>query len=109
MKPDLNINGPLDICGYSDADYSEDNDTQKSVTGYIVIIDREVIAWHSWSKKTVTLSVTESGYSAITEVFFEMLFFRAILLFMEVVVEYPITVHVDNIVDVLLSDDTLVS
>ena len=33
MKPDVNINGPWELCGYSDADYPGDNDTWKSVTG----------------------------------------------------------------------------
>ena len=33
MKPEENINVPQGICGYSDADYARDNDTQKIVTG----------------------------------------------------------------------------
>ena len=45
--------------GYSDADYAGDNNTQKSVTGYIVLINGEVIYWRLKSHKKVTLSVTE--------------------------------------------------
>ena len=45
MKPDRNINVPWELCGYSDVDYEGDNNTQKSVIGYIVIINGEVIAW----------------------------------------------------------------
>ena len=45
MKPDGNINGPWEIRGYSDADYAGDNDTKKSVTGYIVLINGSVTAW----------------------------------------------------------------
>ena len=37
-KPDRNINGTWELHGYSDADYAGDNDTQKSVTVYIVLI-----------------------------------------------------------------------
>ena len=59
MKPDEYINGPCEICLYSDADYAGDNDTRKSMTGYIVIINGAVIAWNSRSQKTVTLSTTE--------------------------------------------------
>ena len=29
MKPDRNINGPCELCSYSDMDYVGDNDTQK--------------------------------------------------------------------------------
>ena len=66
------------------------------MTGYIVIINRAVISWILRSHKTVTLSVTEAEYSAITDVCCEILFMRVILLFMGVVVEYPIIVHVDK-------------
>ena len=45
MKPDGNINEPWELSGYSDADYTGDNDTRKSVTGYIVLINGAVIDW----------------------------------------------------------------
>ena len=60
MKPDENINVPQELCGYSDADYARDNDTQKIVTGYIVLINGAVIVWSLLGYKTITLSVTES-------------------------------------------------
>ena len=53
--------------------------------------------------KTVTLSVTEAEYLAITEVCYRIIFFRAIVLLIGVVVQYPITMNVDNIGDILLS------
>ena len=92
MKPDRNINGPWELRGYSDADYAGNNDTRKIMTGYIVLINGAVMAWCSQSQKTVTLSVTEAEYSAITDVCCEILFMRVILLFMGVVVEYQIIV-----------------
>ena len=61
--------------------YIGDNDTQKSVTRYIVIINGAFIAWRLQIQKIVTLSVTEAEYSVITEVCFEILFVHAILLF----------------------------
>ena len=33
MKPDKNINGTQELCGYSDADYAGHNGTWKIVTG----------------------------------------------------------------------------
>ena len=104
MKPDWNINGPWEQHGYSDADYAGDNDTGENLTGYIVIINRVVIAWRSWIQKAVTLSVIEAEYSAITEVCYEILFMCAILLFMGVVDEYPIMVLIDNVGAVLISE-----
>ena len=55
MKPDRNINGPWELCGYSDVDYAGYNDTRKIVTSYIVLINRSVISWSLQSQKTVTL------------------------------------------------------
>ena len=63
MKPDVNINGPWKIHGYSDVDYACGNYTRKSVTGYIVIINGALIAWILRSQKKVTLSITEVIYS----------------------------------------------
>ena len=85
MKPDVNLNGPWELRVYSDVEYAGYNDTQKIVTGYIVLIDWSVIAWRLRSQKIVTLSVTESKYSEIIEVSFEILFYRMISLFMGVV------------------------
>ena len=45
MKPDLNLNGPWEISGYSDAYYAVNKNTWKSVTGYIILIDVVVIVW----------------------------------------------------------------
>ena len=60
MKPVGNINGPWELSGYIDADSAEVNDTQKSVTVFVVLIDGSVIAWPFLSQKTVTISVTEA-------------------------------------------------
>ena len=97
MKRYGNLNGTWELGGYSDRDCVGDNDTQTIVIGCIVIINPLVIVWNSLSQKTVTLSVTEAGYSTITEVYCKMRFFRAISLFMGVVLEFPIAVHVDNL------------
>ena len=80
MKPDGNMNGPWELHGYSDADYTGDNYTRKSVTGCIVLINGAITAGSFQIHKTVRRSVIEDEYSAITEVFFEILFVRAILL-----------------------------
>ena len=77
--------------------------------GYSIITNRVVIAWCSRSQKTVTLSVTESEYSATTEVCCKIIFVHAVLLFVVVIVEYSITVHIDNIGNIFLSDNTSVS
>ena len=57
MKPDENLNVQWELHGYSDADYSEDNDNHKRVKVYTVLLNGAVVAWSLLSQKTVTLSV----------------------------------------------------
>ena len=45
MKPGGKLNVPRELRGYGDTDYAVDNDTRKSVTGYIVLINRVFIVW----------------------------------------------------------------
>ena len=85
---------------------TEDNNSRKCVTGYIVLIYGIVIVWRLVSHKTVTLHFIEVKYSAIMEVCYKILFVCEILLFMGVVFECTINVRVDNIGDILLSDNT---
>ena len=75
--------------------------------GYIILIDGEFIKCCLRSHKSVTFSVIEAEYSAITEVCCKILV-CAVLLFMGVVVEYPITVHIDNVGYIFLSGNTLI-
>ena len=55
MKPDGNIDGPWELLGYSGADYTGDNYTQKIVTGYIFIINGAAIACCSPSQNSYTI------------------------------------------------------
>ena len=56
--------------------------------------------------KTVTISATEDECSSITEVFCEIIFVRAILLFVGVIVEYSITVYIDHVGAISLLENT---
>ena len=69
MKPEGNLNGPCDIHGYSDSEYAGDKYTCKSVKWCIVLINEVIITWCLQNHNPVTLSVTESEYSAVTEVY----------------------------------------
>ena len=78
-------------------------DDRKSISGYIIYVCGCPIAWRSKGQKSVTLSSTEAEYVAISEVAQEILFIAGTLKFIGVQVSYPITVHVDNIGAIYLS------
>jgi len=82
---------------FCDSDFAGDVDNRKSITGFIIYICGCPIAWRSKGQKNVTLSSTEAEYVAISEVAQEILFIAGILKFMDIEIEFPIIVNVDNI------------
>ena len=56
--------------------------------------------------KSVVLSTTESEYMALSEVVKELKFIVQLLQTMNISVELPITVHVDNVGAIWLSNNT---
>ncbi|KAG8482498.1 hypothetical protein CXB51_024223 [Gossypium anomalum] len=55
------------VIGYVDADFAEDLDRRRSITGYIFIIGGCAISWKATLQTTVASSTTEAEYMAITE------------------------------------------
>lgn len=53
-----------DVTGYSDADYANDMDTRRSVTGYVFIKNGAAVTWSSQRQQTVALSTTEAEFMA---------------------------------------------
>ena len=90
---------------YCDSDFAGDMDNRRSISGYIVYICGCPIAWRSKGQKNVTLSSTEAEYVAISEVAQEILFISGILEFMNIKVEHPIIVNVDNIGAIYLAQN----
>ena len=57
-------------------------------------------------RKQLHYPFKEVEYSEITEICYKILFIHAILLFMGVVAEYKIIVHIDNVKYILLPENT---
>ncbi|GBP12632.1 Retrovirus-related Pol polyprotein from transposon TNT 1-94 [Eumeta japonica] len=55
---------PPAVTGYSDADYANDIDTRRSVTGYVFIKNGAAVTWSSQRQQTVALSTTEAEFMA---------------------------------------------
>ena len=81
----------------SDSDFASDKGTRISVFGYIIYFCGIPIAWRSKGMKSVELSTTEAEYMALSEVVKELKFIVQLLQTMNIEVELPITVHVDNV------------
>ena len=93
----------------SDSDFASDKETRISVFGDIIYFCGIPIAWRSKGMKSVVLSTTEAEYMALSEVVKELKFIVQLLQTMNIEVEVPITVHVDNVGAIWLSNNRTMS
>jgi len=88
---------------FCDSDWGGDKNNRKSITGYCIYLNENLVAWKSRSQKNVTLSSTEAEYVAVSEVCTEIMFIRSILEFMKVQIELPIEINCDNVGAIFLA------
>jgi hypothetical protein len=60
------VSGDLDFHRFSDADWSGDEDTSRSTSGYAFISGRGTLGWSSKRQNMVVLSSTESEYIGLS-------------------------------------------
>ena len=89
----------------SDSDFASDKETRISIFGYVIYFCGIPIAWRSKGMKSVVLSTTEAEYMALSEVVKELKFIVQLLQTMNITVNLPITVHVDNVGAIWLSNN----
>ncbi|GMF45370.1 unnamed protein product [Phytophthora fragariaefolia] len=73
------VGQPLDVAGYSDADYAADKADRKSTTGGLVIVDGMIVSWICRKQGGVSLSTMETEYTAASVVVQELLGVRELL------------------------------
>ena len=93
----------------SDSDFASDKETRISGFGYIIYFCGIPIAWRSKGMKSVVLSTTGAEYMALSEVMKELKFIVQLLQTMNIEVELPITVFVDNVGAIWLSNNRTTS
>ena len=89
----------------NDSDFASEKETRISVFGYVIYFCGIPIAWRSKGMKSVVLSTTEAEYMALSEVVKELKFIVQLLQTMNITVELPITVYVDNVGAIWLSNN----
>jgi hypothetical protein len=89
----------------SDSDFSNDTDTRISVYGYIVYYCGVPVSWKGKGMKSVVLSTTEAEYIAVSEVVKEISFLIQLLQGMNIEVQLPVKIHVDNVGAIWLANN----
>lgn len=67
------------VMGYVDADYAEDLDSRRSMTGYVFMFAGSSICWKSALQDTIALSTIEAEYMAVTEAAKEAVWLRGLV------------------------------
>ena len=89
----------------SESDFASDKETRISVYGYAIYFCGIPTAWRSKRMKSVVLSTTGAEYMALSEMVKELNFIVQLLQTMNITVELPIAVHVDNVGAIWLSNN----
>ena len=98
---------PIELAGWSDADYASDVDGRRSRTGYVFMLNGAAISWKSQRQPTVALSTAEAEYMALTAAAQEALFLKQLLEELHHNSESAITLFEDNQSCIALSKNSM--
>jgi len=71
----------LELLGYTDADWGGDIIGRKSTSGYLFLLNNNIISWNSILQKTVALSSCEAEYMAFKEAIKETIYLNNLILY----------------------------
>ena len=97
------------IQAFSDSDFAGNRETRGRVCGYFIYFCGIPIAWKSKGMKSVVLSTTDAEYIALSEVVKEIKFIIQLMSTMNVKAEVPITIYIDNVGAIWLSNNRTTS
>jgi hypothetical protein len=69
----------LALSCHVDADWGNCPDTRRSVTGYVVLTNAQLLSWKATRQATVSLSSTEAEYKALSDLGREVAWFRNLI------------------------------
>jgi len=95
-----NNNNSLELRGYTDADWGGDIISRKSTSGYIFLLNNNIISWLSILQKTVALSSCEAEYMAFKEAIKELIYLNNLVTYFSNFLNMPI----NNKIPLLLTD-----
>jgi hypothetical protein len=94
------------LVAYSDSDWAGDKDDRRSISGFILFLNGAPIMWRSKGQKTTALSSAEAEFVAAAEAIKEVTYVLQILLFLDIEVEMPVEVKVDNMGAIFMSENS---
>jgi hypothetical protein len=84
------------LLGYSDADYANNVDNRRSITGYVFVFAGAPLSWNSMTQHSVALSTMEAEYFAVCKAVQEAIYLRMLFEESGMKVEAPLVIKEDN-------------
>ena len=94
---------PNQLYAYADADHAGDPEGRRSITGYVVMLNRGAVSWDSKRQKVTALSSAEAEYYAASAAGCEISYLRRVLQSMGYTQEQPTPVAEDNVACIHMS------
>ena len=84
------------VFGYSDADYANNVDDRRSITGYVFVFAGAPLSWNSMTQHSVALSTMEAEYYAVCKATQEAIYLRMLFEESGMKVDSPLVIKEDN-------------
>ena len=88
--------GGTPLIGYSDADWGSNDESRRSISGYIFLRGHSLLSWSSKRQPSPALSSTEAEYMALTRASKEGMWLQGVLGELLKTRSDTVTIHVDN-------------
>ena len=105
IEPTGTVGEPWVIVCFTDSDHAGDPVTRRSVSDFIIYVHGVPMVWRSRANKCVALSSSESEWYALSEAIKEVLFLISLCESMNIRVQLPVTVRVDNVGTIFMSNN----
>jgi hypothetical protein len=87
---------PIQLHAYCDADWAKCKDTQRSVTGYCILLGKSLISWKTKKQTTVSRSSVEAKYRSMATTCCEVTWLKQLLTYLNVSHSQPVQLYCDN-------------
>ena len=95
--------------GFCDADWADDTNDRKSVSGYLFQLNGCSVCWRSKKQPCVALSTAEAEYIALSAAVQEALWMKQLLTDLNVNIKTTMTIYEDNKAAISMSKKSAVS
>ncbi|XP_039065823.1 secreted RxLR effector protein 161-like [Hibiscus syriacus] len=88
--------GPISFRAFTDADWENDPDNRRSISGYCLFLENHLVFWNSRKQRSVSRSTAEAEYKSLADATSEVVWTKSLPADMGVRFDHPPTIWCDN-------------